>query len=70
MRKLINDILTTALEGLITIFCLLVIVFGIALCALTLLTIIWALFGDHETLWVRLLVIFILCYVVGKLVSI
>jgi hypothetical protein len=70
MRKLINDILTTALEGLIAIFCLLVVVFAITSCVLILLTIIWAVFGNHETFWVRLLVIFILCYVVGKLVSI
>jgi hypothetical protein len=70
MRKYIDSILTTTLEGLIAILCVLVIICGIVACALVVMGMFMAIFGEHDAWWIRIIGIVILCYLVGKLISI
>jgi hypothetical protein len=60
----------TTLEGLVTILFTLVIIGVIVVCALIILGIVTAIFGQHDFWFLRLLAILLLCYVVGKLISI
>ena len=70
MRKYINKILTTTIEGLIAILCVLVIIGVILVCGLIIIGIFTVIFGQHDLWLLRLLAILLLCYVVGKLISI
>ena len=70
MRKYINNILTTTIEGLIVILSVLVIIGVIVVCALIILGIVTTIFGEHDFWLLRLLAILLLCYVVGKLISV
>jgi hypothetical protein len=70
MRKFINNILTTTLEGLVTILFALVIIGVIVVFALIILGVFTVIFGEHDFWLLRLLAILLLCYVVGKLINI
>jgi hypothetical protein len=70
MRKLINNFFTIALEGLIAILCALIIICVILACVLVLMTIFMAIFGEHDTWWIRIIGIIILCFFVGKLMRV
>lgn len=70
MRKFFNNILTTTLEGLVTILFALVIIGVILVFALIILGFFTAIFGTHDFWLLRLLAILLLCYVVGKLISV
>ena len=54
MRKYINNILTTTIEGLIVILSVLVIIGVIVVCALIILGIVTTIFGEHDFWLLRL----------------
>ncbi len=70
MRKFINNFFTIAFEGLIAISCVLVIICIILACVLVLMSIFMAIFGEHDTWWIRIIGLIILCYFVGKLMRV
>jgi hypothetical protein len=70
MKKFINDILVATIEGLIAILCVLVIIGVVVVFGLIIIGIFAAIFGGHDFWLLRLLAILVLCYAVGKLISV
>jgi hypothetical protein len=70
MKKFINDILVATIEGLIAILCVLVIIGVVVVFGLIIIGIFVAIFGGHDFWLLRLLAILVLCYAVGKLISV